>query len=160
MNWLSTWRSRVGACMAATALIVGANVSVGAQSNGEDFTVEAAIDLTQGPPGTVVQVAGRCTDRGTASDRVLVGIYHMVSPGDTPYDVYKDATPPATDGTWSIAFTVPLEMPLGPARFSVLCATDDVVLPAKHLDFLVTEPEPLPPTPVVRPRSGTPRYTG
>ncbi|MGK2957071.1 MAG: hypothetical protein ACSLFB_01425 [Acidimicrobiales bacterium] len=143
-------------------MIFAVNVSVDAQTSGDPI-VEATIDVNQGPPGTVVQVKGRCL-----SEWGNVRIYHKRPPesdpsgeGFVPFDVNSGVTP-AIDGTWSTAFMVPLDMPLGPAGVTVMCGSGDAVIGiTPQFDFLVTDPnEALPVTPVARPRSGTPRFTG
>lgn len=98
-------------------------------ARGPVFGAEAAIDVTQGPPGTVVQAIGRCP-----GDLVHVSIYHVVAPGDAPYDAWNTTKPAESDGTWSMAFTISLDMPPGPAGFSVLCSTGDAFIPGRDFD--------------------------
>ncbi len=158
-NQVRGWRSRAGVGLFGVVMVLAGNVGVHAQA-GSDRIIEAAIDVTQGPPGTVVNVTGRCMYLGYASEEALVRLHHLVPPGDAPYDTVNRTKPAESDGTWSMAFTVPSDMPRGPARFSANCRTDDALIPGLEFDFLVTDPEVLSETPPAPPRSGTPRYTG
>lgn len=153
------WRSRVGVGLVAAAMVLSGSVGVDAQASGDPI-MEAAIDVTQGPPGTVVQVTGRCMQGGYASEEAYVRLYHRGSPGDTPYDTFHRTKLAESDGTWSMAFTVPLDMPRGPAGLTATCSAGDAVIPGREFDFLVTDPEVLAVTPPGLPRRGTPRFTG
>ncbi len=158
-NQVRGWRSRAGVGLFGVVMVLAGNVGVHAQAD-SDRIIEAAIDVTQGPPGTVVNVTGRCMYLGYASEEAYVRLYRLVPPGDAPYDTWHTTKPAESDGTWSMAFTVPLDMPPGPARFSVTCSTDDALIGGPKFDFLVTDPEVLPETPPAPPRRGTPRFTG
>lgn len=159
-NQVCGWRTRAVMALVAITMIFAVNASVDAQTSGDPI-VEATIDVNQGPPGTVVQVKGRCLEQGFGSERANVRIYHLVPPGLGTYNEHKTVTP-ATDGSWSTALMVPLDMPSGPARVTVMCSSGDTSISnVPEFDFLVTDPnEALPVTPVARPRSGTPRFTG
>jgi LPXTG-motif cell wall-anchored protein len=111
----------------------------------------------QGPLGTQITVSGSGCPAGV-TDVVAIrieGASDDVAPWDPAApDAFRFSTPPAADGSFSLAFAVPSDLPLGENSVQVFCISEggsNLAGPGFGL-FVVTEAPAAPAPPL--PRTG------